>query len=405
MSFNFIRKYLCCGKNIICKKICSTKKTRLNPYLYNKLGYIFILISAIIYSIILSISDDSLLYEFRKNFECYENDSTSSLYTCIEISSIYRLSFSLFALHFICWLLSLTQSIKIKNILQNELWLIKILFVCFGYYGTLFISNNIFGYYAMLCKSLSLFYLLYQLLLNIYFAHFLNFKLIWGYDKLKTMNRYRYYITFFSLTFFLLSVSFIVISFFNFEDNWYDFTLIFVNILLGMINIFISISSLVENKRLLTSICIFSYSSYITWAAIKSHPEYIFETNITISNLTAFNSTIFNSKGNSTDVPDNSLENKLILDFTESLFGLIYVILALIFLGFFSKNTKKNNNNNDSSISNMVNEDDFNSESYLNKSLNQDDYITEKDKILENCRILPEDFEYKYDTSNILIYF
>ncbi len=433
MSFlNFIRKYICCGKNIICKRIF-LKGNKLNPNLYSRIGYIFLFFLLIIYSIFLYFVDDILLAKFKDNLECLEH-SNDSMYTCLEISSSYRISFAFLILHLICFIICSLENKTMKIIMQNEIWLLKILFLAVIYYFSLYVSNNIFNKFAIGAKIFSVFYLLYQLFLNIYFAHILNFKLIYGFDNYKGKKRYKYGIIILTLVFFLISIYFLVLSLFNYENNWYNITVIILNVALGLLNLCLSISSVVEDKRLLTSLCIFSYSCYITWSALNSQPFKVDEESINtqvnknntnlileeksiinvLTSFVKFNTTFDNSTtlNISNYYNDNYLiwnffkkicnnfidtdEQNLILDFNDSIFGLIYVLIALVFVGFF---IKKNYNGYDP----------FGTDSELNSQINlscitSEEYKNKEQQILETCNTLATELEYRYNEGMFLFF-
>lgn len=434
---NFFRKYFCCGKNIVCKKLF-LRKARLNPSLYSRIGYISLFSLSIIYCLLLKLTDDEILSYFKPNLECNEN-SKDSIYTCLEISSVYRISFAFLLLHMICAIIALSGSETLKIISQNEIWPLKFFFLAVVYYLGLCLSNNIFNKYAMLAKFISVFYLLYQLILNIYFAHLLNIILIHGFDNYKAKSRYKYSIIGFTLIFFLISIYFIVLSIFNAENTWYNLLLISFNITFSLINAFISISDLVENKRLLTSICIFSYTCYLTWSAINSEPtinyqykngqDTISNGNVTISSLFSnahselepfidkifMNSSLIKGlknvendyniyynymglsyNGNFTNNTNNEIDKKFIIDISEALFGLIYVLLALIFIGFFSKK-------------NYYNCDPFGTDSEIGSQINNislvsyDSVNQQQEKILEECPILVDHLQFRYSDGKLLI--
>jgi len=440
---NCFRKYLCCGKNIICKKLL-LKKLKINPILYSRIGYIVLFLLAIGYSELLYLCEDSILTGFQNNLECHER-SKDSIYSCLEISSVYRLSFAFVLLHFGCFCISLSNNKRIKIIAQNELWPLKLFFIIAIYYFSLYVSNAIFNKFAMVAKYISVIYLLYQLILNVYFAHLVNLRLIYGFDNYNSKNRYKNAIIVFTLIFFLIAIYFLVLSLFNFESNWYNIAAAAFNIAFGLLNIYISISHFVKEKRLLTSLCIFSYSCYITWAAMNSEPSqinqnysnqrYANNTNTNISNL--LNNLVFsvlnnNNKfdsaaaaankttkqfdfyninnndnetnflsffGNFTWNADNkilrntehSFDDNLILDLSESIFGLIYVLLALVFIGFFTKTSSDGYKGYDP----FGSQSEIDSELDISSMSNQESYKKERE-ILETCNTLAISLQFRY---------
>lgn len=363
-TLNFLRKYLCCGKNILCKKTFGKFKT--NPYLYSRIGYFIILLLTLIYCVI-EIEDQKLILPFENYLECnfLTKDST---YNCLEISSFYRISFASIIIHLICCIIALGNNKTLKLITQTEFWPLKFIILSSIYYFSFYIPNNFFGTIAFFSKFLSVIYLTYQLILIIYFAHILNITLINGFDKYKENGIFKCAIISFTLLFSLISICFIVLSVFDYEHNALNITLISMNLIFGLVNIIISISDIVKDKRFLTSICIFSYSCYTTWAAIHSQP---------INNE--------NNKGN------------LYMDYTEVSFGLIYVLMALIFISFCSKRKFTNKNLN---INSEDNNSDYSSNLVLNiQSIRQETENSQEIKelmILERCHILVNNYEFEY---------
>jgi Serine incorporator (Serinc) len=222
---------------------------------------------------------------------------------CLEISSSYRISFALVILNFICIIFSIF-GIGCKKFLQSEMWFLKFLVVFIIYTCCLLISNDYFYYYGIISKILSIFFLIYQVFTTISFAHIINIRLFNNLDNNPNFcNKFK--ILFISFIFIVFTLGFVytsLIDYFSFKN----LIIVLINLILGVLFIFVSISNYVTKKRLLTSIYIFYYTAYLSWSAIISEPE-------------------------------NKKKISVSIDLIDTLFGILYLCLALIFVGFFIK--------------------------------------------------------------------
>ena len=329
-----INNILCCAGNCFCT-VCCTQLFGLSSKINYRIGYILITLFAFAYALILNnFLNDIILVPFKHFTNCDQITNTE-IKICLELSSSYRISFSLACLHLLALFFSIFGE-GCRKFLQAELWFFKFLLVIGIYFGTLFVSNSVFYYYALIGKYLSFLFLIYQVLVTISFAHIINLRLVNKLDNNPQNWKYKFYILFLTFIFIAISGSFIFYSLFDYFSI-FNLIIVLVNLVLGTLFILVSISNFVTKKRLLTSIYILSYTSYLSWSAIISED-------------------------------DNYIKQNLRTKLTDSIFGLIYLTLSLCFVGFFVKKQKQDNN-------------------FISSDTK---YTEEENLILENNPIIPE---------------
>ena len=317
---------LCCAGNCCChafNNIFSDAK-KINPKLFARIGFIVLSLICVGFSLIILFYGANLLKPFNSFISC----PTDGEFSCLGISSVYRMSFTLFIFHIIVILFSLISK-DCAKVFNLDCWSFKILLVMVLYFSMFFIPNTLFLIYAEISRYLSILFLIYQALVIISFAHIINISLVEKLDFAidnggKGACKYQFWLIFLSIIFLSLSIFWIVRSYMDFSNSFINILIISLTIIFGIGFTLLSISNFVTRKRLLTSIFLFSYTSYLCWSALTSQPQ------------------------------DNNKE--LELSFLDIFIGLFYLFLALCFLGFY---IKKKPENSQSEEQKMINKNPF----------------------------------------------
>jgi len=332
---NIVLKGICCSNNCLCN-LCCFKVCGISPSLNYRIGYIIICLLTFLVTLLVNYYFYNILLNPFSNFlECPQNDD---LQTCLHLSSVYRISFALVIMNILCLFFSICGN-GCRKFLQTEVWPIKFLFIFAIFFGLMFVSNKILYYYSVWGKYFSIVFLIYQVLVTISFAHIINLRLVNKLDNSENNCIYKFLLLFLSFLFICFALGFIISALKDYF-SWRNLIFCLLNIILGLVFIGVSVSNLVTKKRLLTSIYIFSFTCYLSWS-------------VSISD-------------------DNEKTPKV--KYFDFGFGMLYLILAVLFVGFFIK--KK---------------DTFTSQKLVSSS--DDDKNDEENKILENNPIVPEENE------------
>jgi hypothetical protein len=297
---------VCCAGNCLCHAVNNMlgDAKKINPKLFARIGFIILSALSVGFSLLILFYLANILKPFNNWVSC----PTDNQFDCLGISSVYRMSFTLLVFHAMTLLFSYTTN-ECARIFNMDCWSFKILFIIVFYFSMFFISNSFFSVYAEITRYLSIVFLLYQALIIISFGHIINIKLVEHLDnaieKGESPRKYQFWLITLSLVFSGLTIYWFVDSIMKHFDSATNIIIIIVTILLGLAFTVLSITEIVTRKRLLTSIFIFSYISYLCWSALNSQPK------------------------------EN--QTKLELSFWDILIGLFYLFMALCFLGFYIK--------------------------------------------------------------------
>ena len=302
-----ISNALCCAGNCLCfacNNIFEDSK-KINPKLFSRIGFIILGLISVGFSLLILFFGAGLLQPFASFIQCPANNN----FDCLGVSSIYRMSLTLVSLHFIIIIFSLCGQ-NCANVIARDCWSFKILFIFGLYFAFLFLPNSFFLIYADVARYLSVLFLIYQIVVTTSFAHILNIHLVEGLDQ-SGHCKYSFWLIFLSILFAGLICYWEVMSLINFSDKIYNIIIVSISILFGVGLTGLSVSNVVNRKRLLTSLYIFSFMAYMTWSSLYSQP-----------------------KESQSDVK---------FSFVDITVGLFYLFMAVSYLGFYiKKNTQSN---------------------------------------------------------------
>ena len=300
---------LCCAGNCLCQacnNICGDSM-KINPKLFSRIGYIVLSLASVGVSLLVLFFLPGILKPFSSFVHCPKNTGGAET-DCLGISNVYRMSLALVIMHIMVIFMSLCGN-KCVKVVNQDCWSLKILIVIGLYISFFFISNSFFIVYAIIARYISIIFLLFQIMVTISFAHVINISLVNGLDEANNKGepgtKYKFWLIFLTIIFLGFGVYWIFLSYYNFYGKFYNIIIISLTVLFGGAFTFLSISEIVTRKRLLTSIYIFSFISYLCWSALNSQPT-----------------------------------DKFIIDFWDMFIGLVYLFLALSFIGFYVKKSE-----------------------------------------------------------------
>lgn len=255
-----------CLNNNICLKPCMSK---FSPKLQARFAYVvfhaFCLIFAVIMGNLVALSKDAEDPQYDK--------------------SMYSMSFALTLFQALILILSLTGS-TVTIALNKGLWAAKfavvllVYMICYGV-GK---STDFLNGYSKFCWFVSLGLIIYMTLISISFGHFLNVRLFSNVEILQNAQmssaKWQALLWILTVIFYIAFLSFYIDIFVNNldSDRWGDSignkvhnVVNFCFALIGFLSLIaisvVSVSPIVERKRLLTSAYVSAYVGYMHWSA------------------------------------------------------------------------------------------------------------------------------------------
>ncbi|MCQ2821607.1 MAG: serine incorporator domain-containing protein [archaeon] len=281
-----------CLDNKVC---CEAVFPGLNKKLYTRLGYIILNALCLLIALIVGkVHEDKIFFSH----------------------SMYSISFTLTLFHLLIILLSLTGT-NVAVPLNRGLWTLKFLIAEGIYFIIYFVdSEGFYKGYTKFAKYVCLGYIIYISLVTISFGHFLNVRIFSNVEVLDNAGLssagWQALLWGLTIVFYCATVAFYIDIFEETYNNMkaLSFMLSLIGAIASLVLTIISISPLVERKRLLTSSYICSFVAYLCWSAmfVNDQPFYS-ETR----------------------------------DFLDIIFGMTFVLGGLLFIGLTSKKIKLEN--------------------------------------------------------------
>jgi hypothetical protein len=237
---------------------------------YAKVGYVIFQLGWVIMAIIMLYTAKSLVEVLPHFLQCPTESGGGS--SCMGVSAIIRMSFSLMCLHIVVFVLILARNDTVA-IFHDGCWLLKNLFV-FGFFlGMLYVPNSFFHGYASFARYVSVIFLFYQALLMLIVAYKINNKLVGNYDEEDRGAKCNAMILI-GITGFLTVLNIIFISF---QYKWfggcaYNDVIISVTLIMSVLFYGAIFLKPREDASILTSTIVVSYILYLNYSALSSDP-------------------------------------------------------------------------------------------------------------------------------------
>eukprot|EP01090_Pellita_catalonica_P019488 TRINITY_DN6661_c0_g1_i2.p1 TRINITY_DN6661_c0_g1~~TRINITY_DN6661_c0_g1_i2.p1 ORF type:complete len:432 (-),score=58.13 TRINITY_DN6661_c0_g1_i2:184-1479(-) len=257
-----------CGKAVPCKKSMATRG------LY---AAMFFMISILAYA--MHVWSYKILSFVPVLDLCSDSDPW-----CIGALAVYRILFSLCALHGILAvvMICVKNSSDPRAGLQDGWWSIKVLFVAAVAVGSFYIPNEFFIVWGWICLFGSFFFILIQLMFLIDFAYVWAEGWLGKYEEDEENNKIYYYLLLactvgmYVITIGLTVVLFVM--FYNGDACWMNVAFPLGNILIAAIYSFLSVHHKIQEAHpngtgLLQSAVVTVYATYLIFSAATSEPN------------------------------------------------------------------------------------------------------------------------------------
>ena len=284
---------ICLNDSCCCKALFPN----LNKKLYNRLGYILINACVVITAILFGVIGDEKKFGNESRFDV----------------SMHAASFALTIFYLIIIILSLTGT-NVAIPMNNGFWSLKVI-IAEGFYFIVFtlFGQGFFKAYTKYSKYISLGYILYLTMISVSFGHFLNVRLWSNVEALENAGLssagWQGLLWTLTIIFFGSAIAFYIDIF---ETTWEarkaaSFLFPLFGCIFSIILSVMSISPICERKKLLNSAYVSSFVAYLFWSGlVVNDKKYLNETK----------------------------------DFLDIVFGLTYVLAAVLFLALTSKKLK-----------------------------------------------------------------
>ena len=257
--------YFACQACTDCLKATLKQQVRLSYILFD--GTFVLLTILITHWLALALgSTDVMTTILTKYIQCPVDQDL----TCLGISSIYRISFALVIFHSFL-LLFLFMRNGCSKIFNEEVWPFKILVVICLVGGFFFINNSFFETYSQISMILSLFFLIFQVVMIIDIFYLWGANWIAKYDA--GGNFWMYVLVSVTVVLYSGTIYWMIRSY-----NWFGGCGIgsfanHTNLFFIILNTALIFAGVNPNSSLLTSGAVACYSTYLIWSGLSYMEE------------------------------------------------------------------------------------------------------------------------------------
>jgi len=169
-----------------CQCLCSAfQSCGASSKVFSRIGYaLFALVWILFSTFLLYFAHHITMDWLSEHLECTDEDTKAS---CIGVSSVYRMSFSLVVFHFILFLLCSCRNDVIAKINEGA-WPLKFLVVLGFFSLTFIIPNGFFKVYGYIAMGASCLFLIYEMILVIDMAYSWNAAWVGNFDSSQEAN-------------------------------------------------------------------------------------------------------------------------------------------------------------------------------------------------------------------------
>ena len=256
-----------------------------NKKVYSKIGYLFISLVCILISILMLFYAKDILDKVSLFIECPEGGSV-----CMGISAVYRMSLTLAFFHLV-----MLTVISISKIVESELgsifndgcWALHILMISTIFILSLYIPNEYVNIYGYLSRFLSIFFLIFQGICILSIAYKMNEVLV-GYHTESGTSLSLILLLGITISIYIFDAVFLYLLI-----KWFSgcaFNIYILILLIVMIVIFTiwTVFQTRENASILTNAIVMSYLLYLSWSAMASEPDGVWNPFVTSNSNTVF---------------------------------------------------------------------------------------------------------------------
>jgi energy-converting hydrogenase Eha subunit E len=205
--------------------------------------------------------------------------------SCLGISSVYRLSLALVALHVLILLMLLLRN-GCSRVFNEEVWPFKVVLIVIVFVGCFFIKNESFKTYSNIAMIFSFFFLLFQIVMIIDLFYSWGVNWVKYYDEGKNIWMYMLIIT--TVLLYVGSGYFTISSFKNFAGCGVGTSTTVINVIFMIIAVALVLLRFNPEGSLLTSAAVSLITSYMTWSGL-SNQDLPCNSSLTASSTTIIN--------------------------------------------------------------------------------------------------------------------
>ena len=270
----------CCVKTACCYAACSLcSKCGAPRRVFARLAYVIFALIWAIFSIVMLFYGDYVFSIFNKFLDCPYDETEES---CIQISAVYRTSFTLVIFHLILFCICLLKG-PLPSAINEGAWPLKILLSIGLYVLTFFISNSFFKIYGYVAMVLSGIFIIYEMILLIDLAYTWNGHWVSSYDNSNeagsSCNIWIVLLFTFTFIFYGLGIVICVYMYMEYYEGWWTILLTSITIGAAILYTIISLLPVIENGSIFTCSLIFLFSSCLNASAVMSDPTLEGKTN------------------------------------------------------------------------------------------------------------------------------
>ena len=257
--------FFACQACTDCLKSTLKQQVRLSYILFD--GVFVFLAIAITYWLSGALSSTGWMSTLLRDFIHCPADSDLS---CLGVSSVYRISFALVIFHIVILFFVFMRN-GCSKVFNEEVWPFKVLFVVVACIGLFFLSNSFFQVYSKIAMVLSLFFLIFQIIMIIDLFYLWGANWINKYDE--GQSCYMYLLIIATVLLYGGTIYWTVMSYKWFGGcgiGTFANTTNVVFIVLNAALIFLGIN---PSGSLLTSAAVSCYSTYLIWSGLSNMNE------------------------------------------------------------------------------------------------------------------------------------
>eukprot|EP00826_Nyctotherus_ovalis_P044250 TRINITY_DN4769_c0_g1_i1.p1 TRINITY_DN4769_c0_g1~~TRINITY_DN4769_c0_g1_i1.p1 ORF type:complete len:438 (+),score=96.10 TRINITY_DN4769_c0_g1_i1:107-1420(+) len=259
----------CCIGTACCNALCCLcSKCGTPRRVFARLGYIILSLVLVLFSLLMLFYGDYVFSVFNRFIRCPDGVTKDA---CLQISAVYRMSFTLAIFHFLLFLICLCKG-PLPTAIHEGAWPIKILFVVGLYFGSFFIRNSVFEIYGYIAMVLSGLFLIYEMILLIDIAYTWNSHWVGGYDSGRSSKCWMVLLIIFTVVFYGLGLTVCILMYIYYSSKWWSILLTTLTIFSDVVFSALSVLKFAENASLFTCSLIFCFVSCMNASVILSDP-------------------------------------------------------------------------------------------------------------------------------------
>jgi len=296
MNFAWCAGMMACSACTDCINASFKQQVRLAYFVFD--GIFVALGILLLYGLSGALSEIGFIADIiGKYVQCQPGEGIDS---CLGVSSIYRLSLALAAMHILILLMLLLRN-GCSRVFNEEVWPFKILLIVGVFVGCMFIKNDSFQIYSTIAMVAGVIFLLFQIIMIIDLFYQWGVKWVKNYDE--GGNGWMYLLIITTVVLYGGALYFIINSFKSFSGIGIGTFACVVNVIFVLISAILVLVRLNPDASLLTAAAFALITSFLTWSGLANM-----------------------------DDPNNELRKAESTTIINLVIGLIFIVVSLIYV-------------------------------------------------------------------------